>query len=141
MTEEWKPFVTPKAESGRGSATPTNAIRVSSALSSGDNSKRALTFKIGSDLAKKLRWLEGDKVVPVQKDDMIGFMRSNTGWKLCVNMKKKSHNTSGLVCKITVPPEVLALYVNGEPRIVSDPLIDGQTVIIGEPLKHEKSKR
>jgi hypothetical protein len=132
MSSNWQPFELVKKRRFVGrEGLPENAVRISTAR---QNKGISLTLRVGTDVARELRWLVGDKVMPVRSPDgMLGFVRSPDGWKLTParqsDQRKKNleGKTVPMVCKMCIPEDIRSLYVNGSPRVIAEPLVDGST--------------
>lgn len=104
--------------------------------------KPSLTVIISEELMKDLRWVIGDRVEIVHADGLVGVQRvtGRSGTALCPassgkGSRKKMEGKSVAAKTQTVgPAEEISKFANGQPRIVTNPLIDGSIIIIGEEL-------
>jgi hypothetical protein len=122
----WELIAAPKRRGGT-SVNKANCIVIAHEKACGKKSGMALSFRIGSEVAKQLRWQKGDRVSFVRDGDAIGMRRmpskSTDGWIL-----GGATNGTALRFKI-VSDDLMKLLVPGD---LVDPIIAGDVVVIGE---------
>ena len=122
----WEVMASPK-RAGRNSGSKENSIVIGLEKSCGKKDGMSVSFRIGVEVAKSLRWQKGDRVVIVRDGDTIGLRRtagkSSEGWVL-------SQSGSGNALRFKIVNDAMAKSLTmGE---VIDPLIAGDVVVIGE---------
>jgi hypothetical protein len=122
----WEVIAAPKRRGGT-SVNKSNCIVIAHEKACGKKSGMALSFRIGSDVAKQLRWQKGDRVSFVRDGDAIGMRRlcskATDGWIL-----SGATNGTSLRFKI-VNDDMMKVLIPGD---LVDPLISGDVVVIGE---------
>jgi len=122
----WEIIATPKHRGGKGKQND-NSIIVTHEKPSGGSKLNSICIRVGTSVAKKMRWQKGDVVVVVRDGDAVGIRRtpgkSGHGWTL-----SQASDRSTMRIKI-VSAELLAVLL---PCEIADPLISGDVVVIGE---------
>lgn len=130
----WEVIAVPKRRGGT-SVNKANCIVIALEKACGKKSGMALSFRIGSDVAKQLRWQKGDRVSFVREGDTIGMRRlcskakATDGWIL-------SGATNGTSLRFKIVNEYLMKVLI--PSDLVDPLISGDIVVIGESKSKTK---
>lgn len=122
----WEVMATPKHRGGKGKQNE-NSIVVSHEKPSGGSKIQSICIRVGTAVAKKMRWQKGDIVVVVRDGDAVGIRRvsgkSGQGWTLSQASSKCSMRVK------IVSAELLEVLL---PCDVTDPLISGDVVVVGE---------
>lgn len=122
----WEIIALPKHRGGKGKQND-NSIIVTHENPSGGSKLNSICIRVGTSVAKKMRWQKGDVVVVVRDGDAVGIRRtpgkSGHGWTL-----SQASDRSTMRIKI-VSAELLAVLL---PCEIADPLISGDVVVIGE---------
>jgi hypothetical protein len=125
-------MATPKHRGGKGK-TNENSVVVTHEKPSGGSKIKSICVRIGTSVAKKMRWQKGDVVVVVRDGEAVGIRRvpgkSGHGWTL-----SQASDRSTMRVKI-VSAELLEVLL---PCEIADPLISGDVVVIGEARKEAK---
>jgi hypothetical protein len=122
----WEVIATPKHRGGKGKQNH-NSIVVTHEKPSGGSKIPSICIRVGSSVAKKMRWQKGDVVVVVRDGDAVGIRRipgkSGHGWTL-----SQASDTATMRVQL-VSAELLAVLL---PCEIADPLISDDVVVIGE---------
>lgn len=104
-----------------------NSIVVSFEKAGGKTDRMAVAFRIGSQVAKSLRWQKGDRVVVVRDGVAIGLRRvsgkSTDGYSL-------AQATNGNALRFEMVNDDLMSVI--DPCSIDDPMIEGDVVVFAE---------
>lgn len=140
----WEPLLslTPRQRNGRKTCND-NSVRITRHQSK-SQPQAALAFVIGEKVCRELRWQIGDTVTITRDENgLLGLSRVSSGGNMLACSSKSgpgmSKKTAGKTYRAAVrfkcDEALIGQFVARDSvRVIESPLIDGSTLIIGEPL-------